>query len=107
MAIEQPVTLRIDGLTGAFAPAGRPARSEGELFERCRRVVAERLNSDHTWFSITATGRAVQRFGPSTPIPNQVEVSRHTTGSVEVVIDAALYTAKRNGGAMVVTAGED
>ncbi len=67
MAIEQPVTLRIDGLAGAFARVSPQARSEGELFERCR----------------------------------------HTAGSVEVVIDAALDTAKRNGGAMVVTAGED
>lgn len=88
MAIEQPASLRTNGLTGAFAQACRQARSEGELLERCRRIVAERLESDHIWFSVTTAGRPPQRFGPGVTIANLVEVSRHTTGSVEVIIEA-------------------
>ncbi len=88
MAIEQPATLRVEGLTGAFAQACRQARSEGELFERCRRVLAERLQSDQLWFSITADGQPVQRYGPSGAVRDQVEVSRHTTGGVEILIQA-------------------
>lgn len=88
MAIEQPATLRVEGLTGAFAQACRQARSEGELFERCRKVLAERLQSDQLWFSIIATGRPVERYGPTAPARDQVEVSRHSTGAVEIRIEA-------------------
>lgn len=88
MAIEQPATLRVEGLTGAFAQACRQARSEGELFERCRKVLAERLQSDHLWFSIITSGQPVQRYGPTAPVRDQVEVSRHSTGAVEILIEA-------------------
>lgn len=88
MAIEQPATLRVEGLTGAFALACRQARSGDELFERCRRVLAERLQSDQLWFSIITKGEPTQRFGPVLASGDQVEVSRHDTGSVTVVIEA-------------------
>ncbi len=88
MAIEQPAILRVEGLTGAFAQACRQARSEGELFERCRRVLAERLHSDQLWFSIHADGHPTQRYGPTAPLRAPVEASRHKSGSVEIIIEA-------------------
>lgn len=75
-----------DGLTSAFAQACRQARSEGELLERCRKVLTDRLNSDRVWFAITPPDRSVIWVGPD-PIPTErVELVRYASNGTEIVI---------------------
>ena len=56
----------ISELPSAFSIACRQARSDGELLERCRRILAERLASDRIWLSVT-TASETRWFGPAGP----------------------------------------
>ena len=86
MSDKHPAISTVEGLTGAFAQACRQSRSEGELFDRCRRVLTDRLNSDLVWFTINHQDRGVQVYGPDLPTAPRVELARYTSGATEIVV---------------------
>jgi diguanylate cyclase (GGDEF)-like protein len=89
MSAEHPA-VAVTSLTSGFAQACRQARSEGELFERCRRVLTEHAQNDQVWLDIREAGRAAQRFGPpSSEDVGGLELARHTSGQTQIVISAS------------------
>jgi diguanylate cyclase (GGDEF)-like protein len=96
MAVTPSPTL-LTNLPTAFAAACRSARNEVELFERCRGYLAQRLQSDRLWFSVTSPGSVLPRIGPEEGMAEAVEVARLASGATEVVVraDAELAPALR------------
>ncbi len=86
MSGKQPAISTTEGLTTAFAQACRQSRTEGELFERCRRVLTDRLQSDLVWFTISHPERGIQVYGPDASNAARVELARYTTGGTEIVV---------------------
>lgn len=73
-------------LPSAFASACRMARSESELFERCRQVLTRRFETEHIWLSVTRQDAAPERIGGPDGFESAVEVSRCVTGPTEIVV---------------------
>lgn len=73
-------------LTSAFAAACQSARSEAELFERCRLVLAQALGLDTVWLTVsTASGTA--RVGPpDQDVAEAVELFRSRFGDTELAL---------------------
>jgi diguanylate cyclase (GGDEF)-like protein len=85
MGSEPTAISPVEGLTSAFAQACRQARSEGELLERCRKILTERLNSEQVWFAIAAPDRPIHMVGPEVP-GEQVVLARYASGGTEITI---------------------
>jgi diguanylate cyclase (GGDEF)-like protein len=81
-----PVLL--SNLPSAFAAACQSARSEAELFERCRAILVQRLQSEHIWISITSPSASFPRVGPVPGFDQAVEVARLSSGATMVVVSA-------------------
>jgi diguanylate cyclase (GGDEF)-like protein len=93
MGIESPAISQWDGLTSAFAVACRQSRTEGELLERCRRVLADRLRSEAVWLEIRTGEKDVGLIGPEGDRDQRVEVVRHDNGATRIVISASPHVA--------------
>ncbi len=79
----------IDGslnLPSVFAAACRMARSESELFERCRQVLTKRFETEHIWLSVAREGGRPDRVGGSEGFEESVEVSRCQTGPTHIAV---------------------
>ena len=81
-----PVLL--SNLPSAFAAACQSARTEAELFERCRAILAQRLQSEHIWISITSPNSTFPRVGPLNGFEQATEVARLSSGATIVVVSA-------------------
>jgi diguanylate cyclase (GGDEF)-like protein len=81
-----PVLL--SNLPAAFAAACQSARSEAELFERCRAILAQRLQSEQIWISITSPNASFPRVGPAQGFDHATEVARLSSGATVVVVSA-------------------
>jgi len=81
-----PLAPTLTSLPSAFAAACRVARSDSELFERCRDVLVRRFESDRIWLAISKNGVGAGRIGPAEGAAEGVEVSRAVSGDVELVI---------------------
>src|SRR5262245_56555176 len=86
--MQYPLTKSMVGLPSAFAAACRVARSDSELFERCREVLVQRFESDQIWLTVARQGKA-DRVGAADGYPDAMEVCRTTTGETELVVLAA------------------
>ncbi|HEV8148712.1 MAG TPA: GGDEF domain-containing protein [Gemmatimonadales bacterium] len=84
-----PLTPSLQNLPSAFAAACRLARSDSELFERCRAVLVQRFESDRIWFNVTRDSSGTDRIGGPEGFATAVEVGRATSGETELVILAA------------------
>ena len=84
-----PLTRSLESLPSAFAAACRVARSDSELFERCREVLVQRFDSDQIWLSVVKNGSGTARIGGRDGFPGAIEVSRASSGETELVILAA------------------
>jgi diguanylate cyclase (GGDEF)-like protein len=86
-----PLTRTISSLPSAFAAACRMARSDSELFERCREVLVQRFESDRIWLSVIRNGDSASRFGNPPPEESveALEVVRANSGQTELVVLAA------------------
>jgi diguanylate cyclase (GGDEF)-like protein len=84
-------------LPSAFAAACRQARSDGELFERCREALVRRFGSDRIWFSIQSPGTPVPSLPPPEWLTSAVEIVRLSSGQTEIAIvaDPAVATELR------------
>jgi len=87
--MQYPLTKSLASLPSAFAAACRMARSDSELFERCRDVLVQRFESDQIWLAVARQGNRVDRVGAPEGYPEAVEVSRASSGETELVVLAA------------------
>ena len=84
-----PLAPTLANLPSAFAAACRVARSDSELFERCRDVLVKRFESDHIWLAISKNDSRPERVGGPEGYSDAVEVSRAVSGETELVILAS------------------
>jgi diguanylate cyclase (GGDEF)-like protein len=80
------LTPTLATLPSAFAAACRQARTDSELFERCRDVLVQRFDSEGIWFSISQGNAPPRRVGRSEGIEEAVEVGRCNSGETELLI---------------------
>lgn len=76
-------------LPSAFATACRMARSDSELFERCRQVLTHRFASQNIWLQIHREGARPERIGGPDGFENAIEVSRCASGPTQIVVLAS------------------
>ena len=88
------MTISLANLPSAFAAACRQARTDSELFERCRDVLVQRFESDRVWFSIATGGAPPRRVGGAEGFREAVEVGRCTSGQTELAILAGAEIAR-------------
>ncbi len=82
-------TPALSSLPNAFAAACRQARTDSELFERCRDVLVQRYETDQVWFSIVNDGQPPRRVGGSVGFKDATEVGRCSSGQTELAILAS------------------
>ena len=83
-----PSTTLLSHLPSAFAAACRSARTDGELFERCRTFLVQRFLSEKIWFVITGPAAPIPRVGPVDGYDQAVQVAKLSTGATEVAVFA-------------------
>jgi diguanylate cyclase (GGDEF)-like protein len=83
-----PSTSLLSHLPSAFAAACRSARTDGELFERCRTFLVQRFLSEKIWFVITGPAAPIPRVGPVDGYDQAVQVAKLSTGATEVAVFA-------------------
>jgi len=88
-----PLTPALGSLPSAFAAACRAARSDSELFERCREVLVQRFETDQIWLAVSGNGGRSDRIGASEGFDEAIEVSRSASGETQLVILAAPQVA--------------
>jgi diguanylate cyclase (GGDEF)-like protein len=93
MAANNHAISALEGLSSAFAMACRQSRTEGELLERCRRVLAERLQTDHVWLAVRAGDQPETRVGPDADGVELNELARHGYGATSIVISTTAAVA--------------
>jgi diguanylate cyclase (GGDEF)-like protein len=81
-----PVTPSLASLPSAFAAACRLARSDSELFQRCRDVLVQRFDTERIWLTINKNGSAPDLVGTAEGFEEAVEVGRAASGETELVI---------------------
>ncbi|MGQ0703036.1 MAG: diguanylate cyclase [Gemmatimonadales bacterium] len=91
------LTRASPGLPTAFAAACRIARSDSELFERCRQVLTERFGSDQIWLTVARDGARPERIGGPEGFDASVKVSRCTTGTTDLAVLAAPHVGPAMG----------
>jgi diguanylate cyclase (GGDEF)-like protein len=102
-----PALSTLGSLPSAFAAACRHARTDSELFDRCREALVLRFGSDRIWFSVTSPGALMALTPPPEWMASgSVEVIRLTSGQTELAIhaDPAVATELR-GQAMPIALG--
>jgi diguanylate cyclase (GGDEF)-like protein len=79
----------LGNLSAAIAAASHQARTEVELYERCREALVRAFGNDAIWLTVTApTGTA--RVGPETsPFTEAEEAFRCVTGETELALHCA------------------
>ncbi len=80
-------------LSSAFAAACRHARSDGELFDRCREALVQRFGSEQIWLDVSSPGALLTLLPPPDWLPQAVEVIRLSSGQTELAIMAMPDTA--------------
>jgi diguanylate cyclase (GGDEF)-like protein len=75
-------------LPSAFAAACRHARSDSELFERCREALVRGYNSERIWLTVSSPSSLMPLMPPPEWLAGSVEVVRLASGQTEVVIHA-------------------
>ncbi len=79
----------LGGLSSAIAAACHQARSEVELYERCRDALVRSFGQDAIWLTVTAPS-GTARVGPDTMLfADASEVFRCRSGETELIIHGA------------------
>ncbi len=81
-------TSVLASLPNAFATACRHARTDSELFERCREALTRRFGSDRIWFGVTSPSTSLSLLPPPDWLSEAVEVVRLGSGQTDVAIMA-------------------
>lgn len=80
-------SVALRGLSSAFGTAVRQARTDVELFERCRNALVEQFDSERIWLCIK-TGTSVRYVGDEPGFQDSVEVARCFSGQTELIVTA-------------------
>lgn len=80
-------------LPSAFAKACHQARTDTELFERCRAALVHQFGSDALWFEVADGATVAPALGPGPRPGDAVEVARCTSGHTELTIFAGAELA--------------
>jgi diguanylate cyclase (GGDEF)-like protein len=83
-----PSNSLLSHLPSAFAAACRSARTEAELFERCRNFLVQRFLSERIWFTITGPASAIPRVGPAEGYEQAQAVATISSGGTQVAVMA-------------------
>lgn len=83
------LTPTVANLPSAFAAACRQARSDVELFERCRDILVQRFESEQVWLVVRTAGGPVRRIGDAEGFESAVEVGHCESGETELAILAS------------------
>lgn len=75
-------------IPSAFAAACRHARTDSELFERCREALVRRFGSEKIWFEVASPGAMTPQSPRPDWLPEAVEVVRLSSGQTEIAIFA-------------------
>ena len=87
--MHQSVPSLLGGLSSAIAAACHQARSEVELYERCRDALVRSFGQDAIWLTVTAPS-GTARVGPDTMhFADASEVFRCKSGETELIIHAS------------------
>ncbi len=81
-----PSTSLLSHLPSAFAAACRSARTDAELFERCRGFLVQRFLSERIWFQISGPVNPIPRVGPVEGYEQAVQVAKLSSGATEVAV---------------------
>lgn len=79
-----PVALT--GLPNAFASACREARTEEDLYARCRAVLVAYFGTEKIWLTISAGHGHLLRLGPASGLGEAVQVATFAAGTTSVAI---------------------
>jgi diguanylate cyclase (GGDEF)-like protein len=82
------MTTTLPTLPSAFAAACRQARTDSELFERCRDVLVQRYESDRVWFAIATADNPPRRVGGAEGFKEAIEIGKCTSGQTVLSIFA-------------------
>lgn len=85
--MDSPTSV-LASLPSAFASACRHARTDGELFERCREALTRRFNSERIWLSVSSPSAMMTLSPPPDWLSEAVEVIRLGSGQTDVAIFA-------------------
>lgn len=88
-----PAGPTLGNLPSVFATACHQARTDAELFERCRAALAAQFESEAIWFDVTTDGVVTPSLGPGVRPEGATEVARFTSGQTELVISSAAELA--------------
>jgi len=93
--MSQAVPSLLGGLSSAIAAACYQARSEVELYERCRDALVRSVGQDTIWLTVTAPS-GTARVGPDTmQFTDAAEVFRCRSGETEIVLHSTPETVDR------------
>lgn len=84
----RPVPSLLGGLSTAIAAACQQARTEVELYERCRDALGRTFGSDAIWLTVTAPGGTARAGSEAADFSAAVEVFRCRSGETELAIHA-------------------
>src|SRR5262245_11760855 len=93
--MQNQLTPSLQALPRAFPTPVRQAQSYTELFDRCREILVQRVESEGIWFSISQNGVGSRRVGGGEGFGSAVEVGRCSTGGTELLILATPAIATR------------
>jgi diguanylate cyclase (GGDEF)-like protein len=88
MGLTPPAGPTLGTLSSAFAIACRQARSDTELYARCRDALAQEFGSDAIWMEVQNPEQPVPDIGPGQRPAEAVEVARCTSGQTVLVVHA-------------------
>lgn len=83
-----PVGPALANLPSAFAKACHQARTDTELYERCRAALVQQFGSDAIWFEVSTNETLGPAIGPGPRPDDAVEVARCSSGHTELAIFA-------------------
>ena len=89
MDMSSQLTPALGSIPSAFAAACRQARTDSELFERCRDVLVQRFESDQIWFAINSGKSGSRRVGGADGFASAVQVGNCESGETQLLILAS------------------
>lgn len=81
-----PASPTLGNLPSLFAAACHQARTDAELYERCRAALVQQYGTEAIWFDVVNQESQAPVLGPGPRPVTAVEVARCTSGQTDLVI---------------------
>jgi diguanylate cyclase (GGDEF)-like protein len=88
-----PASSSLATLPSAFATACQQARTDTELYERCRKALVQQFGTEEIWFEVANNETVAPSVGPGPRPATAVEVARCSSGRTELVIHTSPESA--------------